>query len=291
MDIRTEKVNIVKGSLPDDYHCRCDYCQQYLGNLVRTDGTPYNKNDRKSYYSKEEISNAKEGEKGGHVAKTPLHIARWAIQAFTKPGDWVLDPTIGAGTTAVEALNHGRSVAGMEIEFIDVIKANLATNNPHNLPFKIWHGDARSIGSCLRTFGQEFSLVVNNPPYSGDSSQKGIGVREGFDYDKSLPNLAFLKEGKEYYETIGLIYKESCAVLKKGGRLVIGVKDQMRKKTPDMLHQKLNQSVEASVPGMRFEGMATLKHYPTTLFLNTYFKQFGIHPPYYQTISVFKKVK
>jgi tRNA G10 N-methylase Trm11 len=239
------------------------------------------------------LSNAKEGEKGGHVAKTPLHIARWAIQAFTKKGDWVLDPTIGAGTTAVEALTQGRNVAGMEIEFIDVIKANIAENitDPSTQHYKIWHGDARAIGSCLEDLEEKFSLVVNNPPYSGDESQKGLKVREGFEYNRDLPNLAFLKEGPLYYETMGKIYADSAKWLKKGGHIVIGVKDQMRKKQPDGLHRKLADCVMAHVPNVEFVGAAVLKHHPTTLFLNTYFRQFGVHPPYYQTITVFKKVK
>lgn len=290
-DIRTEKLNLKTGKLPNDYHCQCSYCKKPIGEIRRTDGTYYNKNDRKKYYSKVELSNAKEGEKGGHVAKTPLHIARWAIQTFSKPGDWVLDPTMGAGTTAVEALNHQRNVAGMEIEFIDVIKANIEANNPHDKEWQIWHGDARSIAGPLADLNQKFSLIVNNPPYSGDESQKGLGVREGFEYRKDLPNLAFLKEGPAYYETIGGIYRDSCKYLKKGGHLVIGVKDQMRQKKPDMLHQKLGDAVMTHVPGMEFVGTAVLKHYPTTLFLNTYFRQFDIHPPYYQSILVFRKVK
>lgn len=290
--MKTEKVNLVEMPKPPaDYHCSCHYCTRYLGDLVRPDGTPYNKNDRKKYYSPEELSKSNVGEKGGHVAKTPLHIARWAIQTYTKPGDWVLDPTIGAGTTAVEALNHGRCVAGMELEFMNVLKANIVAQNPAPGTFKVWHGDARSIDKCLKELDKEFSLIVNNPPYSGDESQKGMKVREGFTYDQNLPNLAFMKEGPAYYETMGMIYKASAGFLKKGGRLVIGVKDQMRQKKPDMLHEKLNDCVMFHVPGMKFEGMATLRHYPTTLFLNTYFRQFGIHPPYFQTISVFKKVK
>jgi 16S rRNA G966 N2-methylase RsmD len=290
-DIRTEKVHLRTGEIPEQYHCRCEYCQKFLGELIRPDGTNYSRNERRAYYAKAELSNAKEGEKGGHVAKTPLHIARWAVQTYTKPGDWVLDPTIGAGTTAVEALNHGRSVAGMEIEFIDVIKANIAINNPKNMPWKVWHGDARSIGKCLDELGQRFSLIYTSPPYFGDQSQKGLGVHEGFDYDKTLPNLAFLKESDEYYATMGQIYKDSAKHLKKGGRIVLAVKDQMRRKQPDGLHRKLTDCILKYVPNMEVEGVAVLRHFPTTLFLNTYEKQFGIAPPYFQSIVVMRKTK
>ena len=77
-------------------------------------GHGHSRLERRKYYDKAE------GGKGGHIAKTPLHVARWAIQQYSKPGDWVLDPTIGAGTTAVEAITQGRNVAGMEIEYGEV---------------------------------------------------------------------------------------------------------------------------------------------------------------------------
>ncbi|AIG74413.1 DNA methylase [Amycolatopsis japonica] len=40
-------------------------------------------------------------------------IARYAISAFTKPADVVLDPDCGAGTTVVEALRCGRHAIGL----------------------------------------------------------------------------------------------------------------------------------------------------------------------------------
>lgn len=42
-------------------------------------------------------------------------IPRWAITQFSKPGDWVLDPFVGAGTTAVEAVLLSRHVVGADI--------------------------------------------------------------------------------------------------------------------------------------------------------------------------------
>ena len=40
---------------------------------------------------------------------------RAIIKALTKPGDWVLDPFAGGGTTLVEALAQGRNVVGSDI--------------------------------------------------------------------------------------------------------------------------------------------------------------------------------
>ncbi len=56
-------------------------------------------------------------------------FARAAIQAFTRPGDLVLDPHVGGGTTLVEAMAMGRSAVGVDIsslaEFVSTAKTTL----------------------------------------------------------------------------------------------------------------------------------------------------------------------
>lgn len=284
--MKGDKVNLLPGVIPDDYHCDCHYCKEAIGELRPADGSYYSRLERRQYYSKEE------GKSGhGHIAKTPLHIARWAIQQYTEPGDWVLDPTIGAGTTAVEAITQGRNVAGMELQFGDVVDANVKANLTKGTQAKFRYGDARNIGQFLNDIDQRFKLVVNNPPYSGDESDGGIGkdhkLKGLYGYDRELPNIAFLNEGKEYWDTLRTIYAACIERLEPGGHFVTGVKDMMRKKEPFLLHLQINQMMEAL--GLSFVGTAFLKHYPTTLFLNTYFKQRGVHPPYYQTIGVWQK--
>lgn len=42
-------------------------------------------------------------------------FVRTAIQTFTRPGDWVIDPFAGGGTTLVEAMAMGRNALGIDI--------------------------------------------------------------------------------------------------------------------------------------------------------------------------------
>lgn len=285
-----DKVNLIEGQRPDLYHCSCRFCTQVIGELRPVDSSYYSRLERRKYYD--------HSQEKTHVARTPLHIARWAVQAYTKLGDWVLDPTIGAGTTAVEALTQGRNAAGMEVQYEGPLKANVSKHLREGLQARIRIGDARDIREFLFELGLRFSLVVNNPPYSGDESQKHMDkeVRErpeleptkDYRYGNDLPNLAFLKEGPVYWETIRQIYSDCADYLAPGGAFVVGVKDMMRDKKPFTIHHEYCKILEG-IPGMEFEGTAFLKHYPTTLFLNTYHKKTGVHPPYYQTISVFRK--
>lgn len=55
-------------------------------------------------------------EKTEHPCQYPEGLIRRLVLALTKPGDWVLDPYLGAGTTAAVCVDLGRKVAGAEIE-------------------------------------------------------------------------------------------------------------------------------------------------------------------------------
>lgn len=275
MEFKTSVVNLQPGELPSDYHCNCDYCKKFMGVLIKKDGGYYNKLDRSKYYL----------DRGKHVAKTPLHVARWCIQKFTKENDWVLDPTIGAGTTAVESLNHGRNVAGIELEegHYKLIMDNIGNNNnPFNKEAIVINGDARQIGK-FDSIHKTFQLIVNNPPYSGDE------VERGNKYNTELDNLAFLKESDCYYKTLEEIYRESIVYLNKGGFFCVGVKDMIKNKQAYLLHKFIADILSKY---LEYQGMALLPHYPPTFFMSTYGKRFpelNHVIPRYQTIIVFAK--
>lgn len=50
-----------------------------------------------------------------HSAAFPEALPTWFIRLFTQPGDLVLDPFIGSGTTAIAAAKLGRNYLGIEI--------------------------------------------------------------------------------------------------------------------------------------------------------------------------------
>jgi adenine-specific DNA-methyltransferase len=51
-----------------------------------------------------------------HPTQKPVMALRPPIQAFTRPGEIVLDPFVGSGTTAVAAQSLGRRYIGIDIE-------------------------------------------------------------------------------------------------------------------------------------------------------------------------------
>jgi|SRR5262252_9021167 len=290
-----EHVHLVTGQKPADYHCSCPYCNEVIGELRKPNGDYYSRLERRQYYCPEE-----KGEKG-HIAKTPLHIARWAVQKYTQPNDWVLDPTIGSGTTAVEALTQGRNAAGMELEYGDILEKNVRKAMTNGVTAKVAEGDVRNIREYLDEVGENYSLVVNNPPYLGDISmptpaKEGYGpefrhLERRFDYDKELPNLAFLRENSEYWQIIREAYRSCADRLLPGGHFVVGVKDPRKDHASTYLHRQYCGAL-ADI-GLKFVGTAFLKHHPTTFDQNIFLKRHGGDPvgvlALYQTISVFTK--
>jgi hypothetical protein len=53
--------------------------------------------------------------KGAHFAAFPTALIEPCILAGSRPGDIVLDPFMGSGTTAAVALQHGRQYLGCEL--------------------------------------------------------------------------------------------------------------------------------------------------------------------------------
>lgn len=55
-----------------------------------------------------------EWNKKGHPTQKPVALLEWLIKTYTNPGDTVLDPVAGSGTTAIAALRTGRHCIAIE---------------------------------------------------------------------------------------------------------------------------------------------------------------------------------
>jgi hypothetical protein len=132
--------------------------------------------------------------KGRYVAESTAHpakmlpaVAAHAIAHYTEPGDLVLDPMCGIGTTLVEALHLGRRAVGVEYEphWVEVTEANLElarTAGPATgaeIEGRVYRGDARQIAALLPpAYVGQAALVVTSPPY-GPSTHGQVVVAPG----------------------------------------------------------------------------------------------------------------
>ena len=87
------------------------------------------------------------------AAKFPPQLPRAFIRGLTAPGDFVLDPMMGSGTTIVEALLEGRRGIGLDIDPLA-----LRVSQAKTIPMRI--DDLRDIG--LKVISQAQDLLTNN---------------------------------------------------------------------------------------------------------------------------------
>lgn len=68
-------------------------------------------------------------EASGHFATFPESLAERCIRIASQPGDLVLDPFVGSGTTALAAARLGRRFAGCELnpEYVELARRRLET--------------------------------------------------------------------------------------------------------------------------------------------------------------------
>jgi len=114
--------------------------------------------------------------RGRYVAGSAAHPARMApdlaaalIEDYTRPGDLVLDPLAGTGTSLVEAVHAGRNAVGIDIEpgWIAVARANLdlARRPGASGHGRVIRGDAPRLpgGLPIERRGR-VALILTSPP-------------------------------------------------------------------------------------------------------------------------------
>ncbi|MDI6101203.1 DNA methyltransferase [Actinoplanes sp. NEAU-A12] len=174
-----------------------------------------------------------------HPGKMLPTIARYAIHTYTDPGDLVLDPMAGIGTTMVEAMHLDRHGVGVEYEsrWAALAAVNIALAEKHGAPGTgaVYTGDSRHLPSLLppQIRGQ-VALVITSPPYGSSTHghARTPGARRGkvrkihHRYGGS-DNLAYRNHG-ELAEGFTEILTGCRAVLRPGGHVVVTARPYRR---------------------------------------------------------------
>lgn len=118
-----------------------DWAKERLAKLSETDmtrdeskvGSGFGKNvsnwvDRPLVYPTNVLHLATECANRNHSAAFPVALPEWFIKLFTQPGDVVLDPFSGSGSTALAARQLGRRYVGIDIDPQYVVMARERVN-------------------------------------------------------------------------------------------------------------------------------------------------------------------
>ena len=186
-------------------------------------------------------------------------LARRAIDAYSDPGDLVVDPMCGIGTTLVEAVHLDRNALGIELEprWANLATANLAHAREQEASGQaaVVEGDARELPrlvtrharDLLRTCSRanrsrskvaqlgagSVDLILTSPPYGCQIEMidkpawiagGSLGAKDTRNYSADRRNLGHAR-GAHYREVMADVYAASAAALKPGGFLVVVTKN------------------------------------------------------------------
>ena len=118
-------------------------------------------------------------EKTAHPCQFPVELVERLVLSLTDVGDLVIDPYMGAGTSAIAAIRHGRRTAGADtaIEYLNIAEQRLQ----------------------LEAAGQLRTRPMNRPVYQPDN---GDGIRNGnhrYERDPSPVTLRLMEPRRGVY--------------------------------------------------------------------------------------------
>jgi modification methylase len=176
-----------------------------------------------------------------HPGKMLPELARRIVTEYSAPGQSIVDPMAGIGTSVVEAALLGRRAVGVELEAR--WSALAETNLDHMLGkgkrrlAEIRVGDARHLPEVLGKRAGTVDLIVTSPPYGCDAGviDKPAWLAGGrlcppetLNYSKDRANLGHAR-GSAYEVAMVEVYAACFATLRPGGKLVVVTKNTRRK--------------------------------------------------------------
>lgn len=102
----------------------CDNLESKFRKTLSGDSTPRSPRDGQTRNGTEM--------RNGHPTVKPLKLMSYLITLGSRPGDVVLDPFVGSGTTCIAAKELGRNFIGIEreVEYVEIAEARLSAVQP-----------------------------------------------------------------------------------------------------------------------------------------------------------------
>jgi len=147
-------------------------------------------------------------------------VVRNLLMRYSKEGDYILDPMIGGGTTAIECKLLNRNLLALDVnpDAIDITKDALNFESEYNPTIKLELNDSRKLPMLKN---ESIDFILNHPPYADiiKYSDKQI--------DADLSNIHDIDEFCDEMEKVA---KEFYRVLKPNKYCAILIGDTRRKK-------------------------------------------------------------
>lgn len=166
-----------------------------------------------------------------HPASYPVALSQRIIRIFTKPGEWVLDPFMGSGSTAIASVIEQRNCVGIELskEFYEEAKKrvsmlSLETLSNPAITCNLHNGNSLEIRHLVPP--SSIDLCVTSPPYWDVLNRKRSADKKPTrNYSDSGQDLGNILEYEEFLEKLRQVFSNVWLSLKEGGYCVIVVMD------------------------------------------------------------------
>jgi len=185
------------------------------------------------------------------------------IEFFTKPGQRVLDPFVGSGSTLVACARCGRAGAGIELvgRWAEVARKRVAAESGADEQ-TIINADTRHAMAAFED--ESFDFIVTSPPYwmilrkdwdhkvKAERKSKGLETRYS-DHEDDLGNM---ESYDDFLGELGRVFTECGRVLGKRKYMCVVVSDFRHKSRFVAYHADISRMVENA--GFSLEGITIL---------------------------------
>lgn len=184
------------------------------------------------------------------------------IRFFSKPGELVLDPFLGVGSTLKACALEGRRGVGIELNprYADLARERLRKEvrgiSEYREAQRILQGDSRELVDTLESDSVDF--VVTSPPYWNilhKEDHKARQERKDHDLDTRYSDdprdLGNVKDYNAFLEELSAIFGACGRALKRKKYMAVVVSDFRDKSRFMMFHADLAHALEARKFGLR----------------------------------------
>lgn len=199
-----------------------------------------------------DISKNEEERRLGHPAMFPTQLTDRLIEIYTRPGEIVLDPFLGSGTTIISAYRLGRKSIGVELSenYVNLIKERiknyqlkLIEPNQNNYAPKIFKDTIFHVSELIES--NSVNLVITSPPYWNILNQARTADQKRIrNYSNSKDDLGNIESYNDFLESLKKGFSQIYKVLKKGAHCVVVVMDIRKKSSFYPFHMDLIKKMD-----------------------------------------------
>ncbi len=242
-----------------------------------------------------------------HPAKAQLFMTEELISFYTQPGDNILDPFGGTGTTAVGCtMNRNVTLCELEPVFLPILRGIYPVwEGLHQLgrigplgKYTLLEGDCRVTLKSLPE--NSFDAVITSPPYANLQVGKNTEREQEFDgalarekararaygSDKASVNNFGRMNNFIFNKQMKVVYDQVYRLLKPNGVYISVTKDQMKGQGRNLLAADI--LAEATKSGLKYSGDWYKWKTPGSM-LGTVMKEKGSEVVEDEDVVVFRK--